>query len=433
MNWMNDQIIEWRNPLDFTASLGERDIALLYSGMREGRQGRCSYLFVDPQRVAEGNDWAQLPEFKNTHSPLSSLPDWVGYIGYEMGDDVPQKSATLPFPRFRLVQYHELFQFDHETETLTHYVRDAARNRRSLRDKIVAFFTTHSHTTSHKQSLASNFTRDAYERCIAATVERIHAGDFYQANITRKFRGPFTTLANSFPVFKALTEASPAPYSAYIRHKNTAIISASPECFLTVGSDGTITTRPIKGSARRGHSEAEDAAIREALTQSAKNHAENLMIVDLMRNDLARVSIPESVRVTEQSGLYSYTTIHHLVSSITARKRADANVTDIVRACFPPGSMTGAPKIAAIRWCAEQERFARGIYSGALGWFAGDGSCDLSVVIRTLLIAGAECEFQVGGGIVADSTPEDEWRETLIKARGICAALGIEETALAAL
>jgi anthranilate/para-aminobenzoate synthase component I len=137
--------------------------------------------------------------------------------------------------------------------------------------------------------------------------------------------------------------------------------------------------------------------------------------------------------VAEQSGLYSYATIHHLISTITATKRPDTSLVDVLRASFPPGSMTGAPKIAAMLWCAEQEQQARGVYSGAIGWLGAGDCCVLSVVIRTLLIDGTQFEFQVGGGIVADSDPEDEWRETLTKARGMLATLGLSEADIAAI
>ncbi len=157
------------------------------------------------------------------------------------------------------------------------------------------------------------------------------------------------------------------------------------------------------------------------------------MIVDLMRNDLARVSAPKTVEVVEQSTLYSYSTIHHLISTIRAQKFPHITTYEAVRACFPAGSMTGAPKIAAIRWCSEKEKMERGLYSGAIGWFGAGETCDLSVVIRTLILDDNRFEFQVGGGIVADSTPADEWRETITKARGILAALGLSEDDLARL
>jgi len=156
------------------------------------------------------------------------------------------------------------------------------------------------------------------------------------------------------------------------------------------------------------------------------------MITDLMRNDFSRVAKRGSVRVSELFGIDSFATIHHMSSTVEAELSEERSVPDAIQACFPPGSMTGAPKIAAMKWCSRMEAMERGVYSGALGWIAPD-SCELSVVIRTLIIQGNRFEFQVGGGIVADSKPESEWQETLIKARGIAHALGIKEEALAAL
>lgn len=424
MNWLNGQKINWTPPLDFTQAHASQDCALLYSGMREANTGRYSFLCLDPIETREGSRWNELPPIADTRDEHGPLPDWIGYFGYELGDDVPSAPALHSFPSFRFTRYRHLIRFDHQAESITHFARDNSP------------LPTPSPSTNSATpticELTSNFTRARYEQSVAATVAHIHAGDFYQANITRKFYGYCATAPDHWSLFRTLCTASPAPYSAYIRHGTQAILSSSPECFLTIAADGTITSRPIKGSARRGATPEEDASIAETLRHSPKNHAENLMIVDLMRNDLARVSEPESVRVTEQSGLYHYATIHHLISTITARLRPDVSATDAIRACFPPGSMTGAPKIAAMRWCAQEEQLARGVYSGAIGWLGG-GGCDLSVVIRTLLFDGPRFEFQVGGGIVADSTSTEEWQETLTKARGILFALGLSPDQLAAL
>lgn len=422
MNWPNVQIMNWRHPLSCAASYAAYDMALLYSGMREGASGNTSYLFLNPVEVITGDTWDAFPP---THPTADALPDWVGYLSYELS---PASSDIFPchtpLPALRFVRYTHMLRFEHTTETLTHYSRDGSPLPAS---------STLPETSAAVATLRSNFSRDSYETCIARTLENIQAGEFYQANITRKFYGDFQQEPNGFALFTALCAASPAPYSAYIRQGDSSILSASPECFLSLSPEGMITTRPIKGSARRGSSIAEDTAIQQSLLHSDKNHAENLMIVDLMRNDLASVSVPQSVTVTEQSRLYSYATIHHLVSTICAQKRPDASARDVVQACFPPGSMTGAPKRAAMQWCAQEERMARGVYSGAIGWLGGAGNLEFSVVIRTLLLQQNRFEFQVGGGIVADSTPTEEWEETLVKGRGICLALGISPDALAAL
>lgn len=272
--------------------------------------------------------------------------------------------------------------------------------------------------------------RDAYLSCVARTREAILAGDFYQANITRKFTGTWVRPANELTLFRRLVQASPSAYSACLRTPNGAIISSSPERFLFIDADGRMESRPIKGTIGRDPDPARDALLREKLASSEKDKAENLMIADLMRNDLARGAVPGSVRAEGLFSLSSHAALHHLDSTVSGRKRPEITTLEAVKRCFPPGSMTGAPKHSAMKWCLKQEGIRRGVYAGALGWFGGDGSCDLSVVIRTLVTQGSRFEFQTGGGIVADSEPEKEWRETLIKARGILAALDVPERTL---
>ncbi|MFZ4540364.1 MAG: anthranilate synthase component I family protein [Rickettsiales bacterium] len=436
MSWVLQATLPWQEPPAFAEAFAGSDMALLYSGLRDQASGRYSYLFVDVMEVREDSEWAQLPALPTQGD---ALPLWVGYLGYGMRETRERGGdSTVHLPDFRLVRYGTMYQFDHEMNVISHYcslrpgsVPQVAEGQsihlgQEKKDRLPRF----PRNDVKIQNLASNLSRSEYESIVTDTIEHIRAGDFYQANITRKFFGKFAETPDSWQIYTKLCAASPAPYSAYIRNGHTAILSSSPECFLSVDTAGMMVTRPIKGSARRSEDASEDTKIREALARSRKNHAENLMIVDLMRNDLSRVAEPTSVKVTEQSGLYSYATIHHLISTITAQKKATVNVYEAVRACFPAGSMTGAPKIAAVKWCGGREKLERGVYSGAIGWFGANDTCDLSVVIRTLIIEGERFEFQVGGGIVADSTPEDEWRETITKARGILAALGLAEEEL---
>ena len=223
-----------------------------------------------------------------------------------------------------------------------------------------------------------------------------------------------------------LCAASPAPYSAYLRLGDYHIVSSTPERFLTLDSQGRAETRPIKGTTPRFADMAQDELSRKALEKSVKDRSENLMIVDLMRNDFGRGSVFGSVEVEDLFQVTSYATLHHMASTVKGQKRHGVSSLDFVKACFPPGSMTGAPKVRAMEICSELERHKRGVYSGAIGWFGGDGSVDLAVVIRTLVLRGTDFEFQVGGAVVADSTPEGEWHETLVKARGIARVLGLE-------
>jgi anthranilate/para-aminobenzoate synthase component I len=283
------------------------------------------------------------------------------------------------------------------------------------------------------ESLHSNMSRAEYLAHAGAIIARIHAGDLYQANLTRKFGGTFAAAPDGFSLFCRLCELSPGAYSAYLRCGDTHIISSSPELFLSIDAAGRMLSEPIKGSAPRGASQSADLALRRSLEESGKDRAENLMIVDLMRHDFSRVCEPGSVQVPALFTVTSHASIHHLSSRIVGKKRRDCTTLAALQACFPPGSMTGAPKIRAMEQCSAAERDARGVYSGAIGWLGGDGSAHLSVVIRTLLVEGRRFEFQAGGGVVADSTPEAELSELLDKTRGIAELLGISRAALAAL
>ncbi|MFZ4125222.1 MAG: anthranilate synthase component I family protein [Rickettsiales bacterium] len=404
--------IAWHEPLDLAQYFRDEPyLFLLYSGRKEAHTGRYSYLGVGAAQTKKFQSFSEMPENGN----------WFGYLSYAMRHDVEQYTLSKPtiidLPAARFSKPEHLFIFDHETKTVKYHGKSMPELPKSL-DK------HQSAPAPIITNLESNFTDDGYITAVEATIARIEAGDFYQANLTRKYWGNVSN-ANHFDIFLRLCESSPAPYSAFLKWNDTAIISSSPECFLSIDDDNTITARPIKGSAGRSDNARDDARIVEELLHSPKDHAENLMIVDLLRNDLARVSEAGSVHVTEQSGLYSYATIHHLISTIKSKLKATFSRTDVLRACFPPGSMTGAPKIAAVEWCNLHEKLERGIYSGAIGWLGEGNQCDFSVVIRTIIIEDNQFEFQVGGGIVADSNPAKELEETRIKARGICKALGI--------
>lgn len=418
----------WVEPLDAAKSLSaEPHLCLLYSGLSEQHSGRYSFLAWGLQQELTTDRWADIAAIVSADKPWDENL-WFGWLGYGMRNDTEQlargSDSPINAPDSHLMRFRHVLHFDHQAR-LVQYYRLGAPDERWLEP------SSHRTTERSVSELTSPMHKSEYLDIVRGTKERIEAGDFYQANITRKFTGRLANRLGGMPVFSDFCHISPAAYSAYIRTPDIQILSSSPECFLTIDATGHMLSRPIKGSAPRGLSPAEDAHLRAELLDSAKDHAENRMIVDLVRNDLSRVAYAGTVEVTASSELTSYATVHHLISTVTAQKRADVSTVDAIKACFPPGSMTGAPKIAAMEWCAGQEKLERGIYSGAIGYFGGDGSADLSVVIRTLLIQGDRFEFQVGGGIVADSEPESEWMETLIKARGIAKLLGIDESALA--
>lgn len=245
----------------------------------------------------------------------------------------------------------------------------------------------------------------------------IAAGDIYQVNLTHTLRAAWPGDPAAF--YPRLRAASPAPHACFLRLGDTAVLSASPECFLQI--DGNrIVTKPIKGTRPRG---ADDAAIAAELRSSAKERAELVMITDLERNDLGQVCDYGSVRVTALCELQTFAQVHHLVSTIEGRLRPGVTPVQALRACYPGGSITGAPKKRAREIIAELEPAPRGIYTGALGYFGRDGSAVFNIAIRTLVVRGGRASYGVGAGIVADSDPAAEYDETLHKAAGLFAAL----------
>lgn len=421
------QTLEWIEPLELAAALKAEDMVLLYSGVQASYSGRYSYLACDARSWAKGDDFDALAPQLTADRPRWENA-WFGYFGYGLKDALETLTPDLPgafgLPKLCMARFASIYVFDHDRRMLTLWSElPHHRTPAALPGSLLP----------HVAELNSNMTRAEYLEKTAHIIEHIRAGALYQANLTRKFRGRFVQPPDGFAVFTRLCSASPAPYSAFLRLGGTEIISSSPELFLRISAGGHIATRPIKGSAARHADPARDAASREALAASAKDRAENLMIVDLMRNDLSRSCEAGSVRADALFEVTSHATIHHMSGNVSGQKRADITTLEAIQHAFPPGSMTGAPKIRAMNLCSELERESRGVYSGAIGWLGGDGACELSVVIRTLILQGDRFEFQVGGGIVADSTPEAELAETIEKSRGIAAALGFDADKLAEL
>ena len=270
-------------------------------------------------------------------------------------------------------------------------------------------------------AIHSSFTHDGYLAAVNRVREYIYAGDIFQANLSQRFE---VAIAESpWAIYRRLRARNAAPFAAYLDVPDGAVLSASPERFLQVDGQGQVETRPIKGTRPRGTGPEHDAALGAALTESAKDRAENLMIVDLMRNDLSRVCAPGSVRVRELFALEHYATVHHLVSTVVGDLLPGRNAFDLLRASFPGGSITGAPKVRAMEIIAELEPSERGVYCGTIGYWSVTGRFDSSIVIRTAIARGGRLYFSAGGGIVADSDAEQEYRETLDKARGLIDAL----------
>ncbi len=268
--------------------------------------------------------------------------------------------------------------------------------------------------------LRSTFTRQGYLEAVARVREYILAGDIFQANLSQRFEGRWG--GTPYGLYRRLRRRNPAPFAAYLGFNDVAVLSASPERFLRL--DGQhIETRPIKGTRPRGLGPMHDAALGRALAESRKDRAENVMIVDLLRNDLSRVCRPGTVRVPELFALEHHPTVHHLVSTVVGEIEPGEGAVELIRAAFPGGSITGAPKVRAMEIIAELEPTQRGVYCGSIGYLSATGAMDTSIVIRTYLLLNGQVYFQAGGGIVADSDPELEYRETLDKARGLIETL----------
>lgn len=270
-------------------------------------------------------------------------------------------------------------------------------------------------------NVTSNFSREQYEDAVRRAVEYIHAGDCFQVNLSQRLLAPLRE--HPLELYGRLRELNPAPFAAYFDLGDFQILSASPERFLRVHPDGEVETRPIKGTRPRGRTPDEDAAMIRDLANSPKDRAENVMIVDLLRNDIGKVCEYGSVRVPRVCEVETFRFVHHLVSEVRGKLRPGLGPLDLLAAAFPGGSVTGAPKVRAMEIIAELEPTARGPYCGCLGWIGFDGAMDTNILIRTFTAGRGWVQFPVGGGIVADSDPAREYEETLHKAAGLLGSL----------
>jgi para-aminobenzoate synthetase len=350
---------------------------------------------------------------------------FAGYLGYELKTECGGSAAhRAPTPDAAFIFADRLVAFDHlrrcayllsltpDDPWLDQAADRLARLSRPLEPRL--------------EPLSDDFElrrpQRRYREDIDACQRYLAAGHSYEICLTN--RAEATSAADPLDLYRKLRRVNPAPFSAYLRFGDLAVLSSSPERFLSIDRDGWAETRPIKGTSRRGETPGEDARLAAALGAGVKFRAENVTIVDLMRNDLGRVCELGSVSVPELMRVETYETVHQLVSTVRGRLRPELGAPDAVRSCFPPGSMTGAPKLRTMEIIDELEGDARGVYSGAIGWFGRGGSCDLSVAIRTIVIDGEQVAVGAGGAIVVDSDPDEEFEEMLLKARAPLSAFG---------
>jgi len=268
----------------------------------------------------------------------------------------------------------------------------------------------------------SNFTKEKYISTVKKAKEYIASGDIYQVNLSQRFSADLSI--TPFQLYKRLRRITPAPFGSFLNLEPAAIVSASPERFLKV-SDRKVWTRPMKGTRPRGKNKAQDRRLKAALLNSPKDRAELVMIIDLERNDLGRVCEYGTVEVKKFVNLEAHPTVFQTTSTVEGVLRKGKDRIDLLKAAFPGGSITGAPKVRAMEIIKELEPTKRGLYTGSIGYLSFSGEMDLNIVIRTILTKGKRTYFQVGGGIVADSDPEAEYKETLDKAKALIAALKI--------
>ncbi|WP_292072983.1 anthranilate synthase component I family protein [Brevundimonas sp. UBA7534] len=419
----------WTDPVHVAAGLGGGDgaLVLLSDG---GRGGRWSHVAAEPDRVHVGAVEPPAP-FAALRDPAFG-PGTVGLAAYDAGARPATGPRNEVWPDLMLARYPALLSFDHHAGT----VRAVGRGRTTAQAEAAARraagwlerAATPAAPPAPAEAFAAEAGDDAYRAAVADVVARIAAGELFQANVARAWGGRLKPGGDPFDVFLRLQQGRASPFGAYWRIGERALVSNSPELFLAFqAATGRIEARPIKGTRPRAADAAEDAARAAELVASAKDRAENLMIVDLMRNDLARVSRPGSVRVEALFALERHPTVHHLVSTVTGRAAAGVGPADLMEATFPPGSITGAPKHQAMKVIAAHEP-PRGPWCGSLFLVEEDGGLTASVLIRTAAFeqeGDGRWRFRTlaGAGIVADSDPDAELAETEAKIAAIRQAL----------
>ena len=448
----------------------------LDSGMDPQRLGRYSFLGSEPflvmssrgseitlvrgreHGVQHGNPFDAIGKlleiYKLDHSPapVPFLGGAVGYFSYDLCQFIERLPSTaiddLKLPESYFAFYDTVVAFDHlemkayliatgfpETEE-----RQRLRRARMRLEEMKAWLyaASLSKEVSLPQSeklgegdfqtiqenervlLKSNFTPEEYIKAVDRVRKYIAAGDVFQVNLSQRFEADLKI--PPYELYKRLRMVNPAPFASYLNFQGVTIVSASPERFLKVEGD-LVETRPIKGTRPRGKDPVEDGRLAQELTHSTKDRAENVMIVDLERNDLGRVCRYGTVNVTELAILETFPTVFHLTSTVVGRLRRGKSNIDLLKATFPGGSITGAPKVRAMEIIDELEPTKRSVYTGSIGYLSFNEDMDVNIVIRTFLIKEGKAYFQVGGGIIYDSDPEAEYMETLDKAKALIQAL----------
>lgn len=419
--------------------------------------GRWSFIALDPFETLTVTDIDTANPFDHLKSKLRSqtlppspddLPPFTGgaagYFSYDLAhylEKLPPMREPFAIddqnlPLLALGFYDVVAAFDMKTrralvvsnglpETNPHERTARAKIRAArIRQRLVEVPPVPA-TRPKTSILHANLTRREYEGSVERIVNYIRAGDIFQANFTQRFETELDPSTTPYDLYLGLRDISPAPFSSFFNFSEGALVSSSPERFLFC-KNGNVETKPIKGTRPRGITPAKDQRLADELLSSEKDHAENVMIVDLLRNDLSRTCADHSVTVEKLCALESFANVHHLVSTVRGRLRDGMIHLDLLANAFPGGSITGAPKLRAMEIIAELEPTTRGPYCGAIGYLGFDGTMDTSIAIRTMVVKDRRVTFQAGGGITAESVAAAEYDESLAKARGMTRALGTE-------
>lgn len=464
-----EELPGWLSPPEaFDRFYQERHAVFLDSGMDPQRLGRFSFIGVDPflimksrgreisiiteegEQRFEGNPFDVLGSLLERckvgdfSAPVPFVGGAVGYLAYDLChfiERLPTSAADdLQLPESYFGFYDAILAFDNLAKRCyvistgfpeldrTRRLRRAQGRLEEMEYRLSCRYSIQKPTEDtgcgtkegRELVLKSNFTTNGYIKAVQKVRDYIAAGDVFQVNLSQRFEAELTV--HPYELYRRLREINPAPFASYLNFDEVTIVSASPERFLKVDGDW-VETRPIKGTRPRGRTAEEDERLAKELLSSIKDRAENVMIVDLERNDLGRVCRYGTVRVTELAILETFPTVFHLTSTVVGRLRPDKTRIDLLKASFPGGSITGAPKVRAMEIIDELEPTRRSVYTGSIGYLSFGDNMDLNIVIRTILVKGNRAYFQVGGGIVYDSEPEAEYQETLDKARALVQAL----------
>jgi para-aminobenzoate synthetase component 1 len=409
-------------------TLAERgSLILLESQSKDHSWSRTSYLAAQPkaeikafsnqiQIIEEGrtrhfekNPWNALQDFRKRYN------GWIfGYLGYDLKNYLEDLSSNNDDPLGLPDLYFMVPEYLFKKERGSNYFEMVRGEEPLERDALTSF--PQGKQKFQVEKFGPKITKADYIKRIKEAQRRIIEGDFYEINLSHQLEGELRGKPQR--LYSRMKKAGPVPFGAYLEVDDWSACCQSPERFLR-REGKTIFSQPIKGTAKRGRNQQEDKALKEALYHSPKERAENLMIVDLVRNDLSHIAKKGSVRVEQLFNIESFETVHQMVSTVRAKVAEYEDAIEILKVCFPMGSMNGAPKISDMKSSEELETYKRGLYSGAIGYIKPDGDFDFNVVIRSEIIKDEVLYYAVGGAITGDSDPEAEWEETLVKARAL--------------